>query len=130
MTPREMTTDQIRDRLAILDGYTREEIPRPDGNGTQTMYGEPTPSGAGTALYSLDFLYPDTLDGAHAAMPPGTRWGRTYCDILHEWEYNLWREGFGPIADEQWVKREIFTPDTGDPRHDLYLLALLARSPA
>jgi len=130
MNPRDLTTEQIRDRLAELDGWVRPgtEVP-----GWVTSWGWRTVEGkASRFLPPLVHPHPATLDGADAAMPPGKRWERE--NNLHwqvGWMYRLWIEAPEEVGGWRIVSGKdggaIITPDTGDPIHDLYLLALLAR---
>lgn len=102
-----MTTQEIRDELARMDGFTRHE---PPGGGDPYW----------THESSRDPFYADphpaTRDGAAAAMPEGWTWGRG-------WNVLRW---IATKTGTCWADG-VQVPDTGDEIHDRYSLALAAR---
>jgi hypothetical protein len=62
-----MELDKVRDEVMGLLGYKLEHWPRPDGNGTQRMWTDATPSGAGR----MGVAEPATIDGVAALWPEG-----------------------------------------------------------
>lgn len=67
--------------------------------------------------------HPPTLDAAAAALPDGMRAERRYCEVMSRWEWAVLEQN----PDGDWCRLLSGIPDTGDPIHDLYLLAVLAR---
>ncbi len=106
-----MTHDETRDELARMDGayFSMDREMGPigwcDKNGT--LIG--------------DHPHAPTLDGANAAVPEGYEWERDHCVRDGKWCFLWWAHNdtthdvIGPV------------PDTGDPVHDLYALALACR---
>ena len=103
-----MTTDETRDELARMDGWTRI-------CGVPGMLKE---DGDFHLKWKLrhheqwDHPMPPTLDAANAAVPEGWTWSRT----RYSW--------FGEHDDRVEM---IQIPDTGNPMDDLYALALACR---
>lgn len=96
-----MTHDETRDELARLKGWKSRPYAgilklwyHPDGR--ERMDEHPMPP---------------TLDGANAAVPDGWEWAR-YPSLFRSWV--AFRPG----------RPYVEVPDTGDPVHDLYALAL------
>ena len=110
-----MTTDEIRDELARLKGWTRI-------CGVPGMLKE---DGDLHLKWKLrhheqwDHPMPPTLDGANAAVPEGWYWIRRYIDDVMTWTGCPGHEAVGLGLEH--VRH---VPDTGDPVHDLYALAL------
>lgn len=97
-----MTTQEIRDELARMDGW--EPVDHGWMNDHECVNDHP---------------HPATLDGAAAAMPEGVKWskhgtyGRARCATYRAYAANN--------------KMLAMVLDTGDEIHDRYALALAAR---
>lgn len=111
-----MTTDEIRDELARLKGWTRI-------CGVTGMLKE---DGDLHLKWKLrhheqwDHPYPPTLDGANAAVPECYHWER----FNGRWFAYRGTPQKPKHVIQTGVQYGICVPDTGDPVHDLYALAL------
>lgn len=105
-----LTTDQIRDELAKMDGWTFDI----DHWWKYTISKE-----HGGRTHSTD-PHPLTLHGAAKALPKGWIWlKRPAPDNVTE---TLWF-----VAGSLKFKEAVIVAETGDEIHDRYLLALMAR---
>lgn len=120
--PQTMTTDEIRDALAEMDGWKCRsavgnhwwERPNPIGMNIHRRDGHP---------------HPPTRDGAAKAMPEGWEWDR-FDDVDHtkgdtlafciRWSARL-------RIDHSHIRHYVSVIDTGDEIRDRYCLAYLCR---
>lgn len=113
-----MTTDETRDELARMDGWTRI-------CGVPGMLKE---DGDFHLKWKLrhheqwDHPMPPTLDGANAAVPEGWNWYRQIGPQNVCWEGR--NDTYHHILRSH---LRILVPDTGNPMDDLYALALACR---
>lgn len=105
-----MTHDETRDELAQMDGW------RKYADGRWYKQGE---------WPKRDHPYPPTLDGANAAVPEGWYWLRDQAATSHRPDGLLLRWVACERGAHNW--RVVEVPDTGDPVHDLYALAMACR---
>lgn len=125
MNIREMTTCQLRDWLAERDGWNPPGTPCPATYGAiadamNSMYTRDRwwrKLATGTLVAERAHPHPSTLDGAAAAMPEGVRWYRDHPAVGR----------FGNWGATRGDKLIACVPDTGDEKHDRFLLAALCR---
>ncbi len=119
-----MTTDEARDELAMRAGWKWIAM----GRSHQLIHPSPTSTASYMAMVECEPYrwvrdgkvltenpYPPTLDGANAAVPCGWKWARCPRGSDAVW---VW------VGIHAETGRHIDVPDTGDPVHDLYALAL------
>lgn len=123
-----MTTDEIRDELARRAGWNKPGTPIPltkdwrlgTAETQSFVYGHWWKAFGETTMRQYDHPFPPTLDGANAAVPEGWfPWERRKGPQGLFWEaiHPQWRGGLNPHLC-------VRVPDTGDPVHDLFALAL------
>lgn len=107
------TVDELRDWLAVDDGWNRWQVATTvDGVTTlgRDTWHAPNQEGKNTIVFG-PHPHPATRDGAAAAMPDGWDWWK----VTAEWAAQA---SHAPM---------IRTPDTGDEIADRYRLAVLCR---
>lgn len=113
-----MTTDELRDELARLDGWTQcEPAERIDG---YCQWWRPTVNGAPGGRTWVDHPVPPTADAALAAfgrLCPGVQWGKR--DIP-------WTTGMMEYWACVFGEKPVYIPDTGNFAHDLMHLTVEA----
>lgn len=112
-----MTTDQIRDELAAKAGWVPPAATNPSGPWSKVE----TRGGYEVTRFGPHPM-PPTLDGANAAVPEGWYWIRDGAATSHRPDGLLLRWVACERGANNW--RVVEVPDTGDPVHDLYQLAL------
>lgn len=114
--PRTMTTEQLRDWLARDGGWTITSVPLLHRDGTYEVWVSPAGEVGHINIGNPQACpTPDTLDAAAAAMPEGWWWEKCY-------------GMYAAVPNGGVLKcHGIMADDTGDEKHDRFLLAVLAR---
>lgn len=106
--PLTMTLDELRDFCAHRDNWA-PFVPDEFGEVYWHKYGDNC-----DPMNGVPHPFDATLDGAHSAMPEGWTWFR----VGKFSEVTAWHG----LSDDR--KTDIEIPDTGDPKTDLYRLAV------
>ena len=120
-----MALDEVRDKLAELDGWKKERVVDPALDGTFPAWVK----GASRFLYGAHPIE-NTLDEA-AKLPEGYRVERRNCRTMNRWCYDVWKK----LPDGNWTCITIqlaeagyleYAPciDTGDEKADRFPIRL------
>jgi len=120
VNPQTMTLDEVRDALAVMDGYNKWNVATTvDGvtNIGRETWHAPNQEGKTTINFG-PHPYPATLDGAASALPKGWTWSKYVDDRENEDGWYAWRKTYRGVGHY---------PITGNEILDRYRLALACR---